>query len=414
MRAGIRMGMAALVFVVVSAGSAAPQDAPIDVVDARWTPWLGCWHLWEEQLDPGAQPRDDAPQIEQTSVCVTPAGNGVVLTAAVRDDVLVERRLIADGVQRPVDDGDCTGWKRSEWSRDGQRLFTSGEIKCADAPQRQVSGVSLMASTSSWVDIQLVSLGERQQLEVRRYAPTPPSAASNLPGAPASLSVEAADIVQARRASTEALVLLDVLDASEKTAPRVVESLLMETEPNLNLDSDAVIALDDAGISHNVIDLLVALSYPEHFVVQRRNGSGGWSGGAPGGFGGFGAYYDPIWYGDLYPYYVTPFGSRVWGTGYYPYFIGGYASPFLVLPSVDLDVASGSGRAYRNYGYTRVSPRVASPAQSGSGGSSGGTGGRRVGTGGSSGRGVATAGGGYSGGGGGATSTGSGRTAVPR
>ena len=409
------MGMAALVLVVVTASSAtASQDAPIETFDTRWTPWLGCWHLWEEQLDPGAQPRtdEDAPQIDQTSVCITPTGGGVTLTAALRNEVLVERLLIADGIQRQVDDENCTGWERSEWSIDGQRLFTSGEIKCADAPQRRVSGVSLLSSASRWVDIQLVTLGERQQLELRQYAP---SAAPNLPGAPANVSVDATEITQARRANTEALVLSDVIDASEKTSPRVIESLLTETEPNLNLDADAVIALDEAGISHNVIDLMVALSYPDHFVVQRRSRGGGWSARTPGGFGGFGGYYDPIWYGDLYPYYVTPFGSRVWGSGYYPYFIGGYASPFLVLPSVDVGVTSGSGRAHRDRGYTRVSPRVGSPVASGSSSSSGASGGGRAAS--AGGRGTASAGGGYSaggGGGGGSTSTGSGRRAVPR
>ena len=149
---------------------------------------------------------------------------------------------------------------------------------------------------------------------------------------------------------------------------------------------------------------LVALSYPNHFVVEQRSRGGGWS---SRGFGGFGRYYDPIWYGDLYPYYVTPFGSRAWGAGYYPYLIGASASPFVVLPA---DVETSSGRVFRDHGYTRVRPRVADSAQSvGSRGASGSTGGRRVGTSGGS-----ATGGGYRGGGGGTSSSGSGRTAVPR
>ena len=159
MRASIRMGLAALVFVGGGPSLAtASQDVPIDVADTRWTPWLGCWHLSEEQLAEWAQLRDDAPPIEYTSVCVAPTGDGVILTAAVRDDVLVSRRLIADGVKHPINDESCTGWERSEWSRDGQRLFTSGKVECADEPKRQVTGVSFMASTTNWVDIQLVTL----------------------------------------------------------------------------------------------------------------------------------------------------------------------------------------------------------------------------------------------------------------
>ncbi len=414
MRAYIQTGIAALVLIGVSAGpAAAAQNAPID---ARWMPWLGCWHLWEEQLDPTEQSQRDAPLIEQTSVCIAPIEDsstgetGVSLTAATRDDVLVERRLIADGTQRTINEEGCEGWDRSEWSHDGQRLFTSGEINCRDAPPRRVSGVSLMASPSSWVDIQLVSLGDRQQLEVRRYTPLAFAQTSGLPGAPSDLPVDPAEIRQARRESTETIVIRDVIDASQKTAPRVVEGLLIETEPNLHLNSEAVIALDDAGISHDVIDLLVALSYPGHFVVEQRNRGGGWS--SPG-FGGFGGYYDPIWYGDLYPYYITPFGSRAWGTGYYPYLLGASASPFVVLPA---DGSASAGRVIRNQGYTRVRPRAADTAQPSGRSGSGSTGGRRVGTsGGSSGGGAAT-GGGYRGGGnsGGGNSGGGGRRAVPR
>ena len=88
-----------------------------------------------------------------------------------------------------------------------------------------------MASPSSWVDIQLVSIGDRQQLEIRRYTPMALSETAGLPGAPANLLVEPAEIRQARRVSTEELVLVDVIDASAKTKARVVESLLIETEP---------------------------------------------------------------------------------------------------------------------------------------------------------------------------------------
>ena len=409
----VRTWMAALVLVVASTGtSAGAQNAS---ADARWMPWLGCWQLWEEQFDQSGQPEGEAPLIDQTSVCVAPTEDGpagVILTAATRADILVERRLIADGAQHRISDAECQGWDRSEWSRDEQRLFTSGEITCSDGPTRRVSGVSLMASPSSWVDIQLVSIGDRQQLEIRRYTPMALSETAGLPGAPANLLVEPAEIRQARRVSTEELVLVDVIDASAKTKARVVESLLIETEPNLQLDSAAVIALDDAGIGHDVIDLLVALSYPDHFVVERRSRSGGWSSPGFGGFGGFGGFYDPIWYDDLYPYYVTPFGSRAWGAGYYPYFIGASASPFVVLPSVDIESPS-SGRVYRTRGYTRVRPRTADAAQPG-GGATGSSGGRRVGTSGGSSRGGSATGGGYQGGGGGTTSSGSGRRAVPR
>ncbi len=402
------------------AGEASAQEPVADPVDeteldARWVPWLGCWQLWEEQFERADRLQNDHSIVGRTSVCVTPAEAGISLTALVGDQLLVERRLVADGAQREVDENGCRGWERNEWSADGHRLFTSGELRCGDSPTRTVRGVSIMSSTSSWVDIQFVRFGDREQLEVRRYSPMPVLDADRLLGSN-SLPVEPAEIRRARRASTETLALADVMEANEKTRPRVVEALLVETEPDLDIDSASLIALDDAGIDHGVIDLVVALSYPEHFVVERRDRGGSWSSGLSNSFGGFGGVYDPIWYGDLYPYYVTPLGARSWNRGYNPYLYGAAASPFVILPGGRVEQDS-PGRAYVGRGYTRVRPREVDLSgqvrQRGGAGSTGtrGTGASVGGT-----RGGTATSGGYTSGGasssGGGTS--SGRRAVPR
>ena len=340
----------ALVLSGGGAGEATAQDAGFD---SRWTPWLGCWQLWEEQFKDAEQLHDDRSIVGRTSVCMTPADTGVSLTAVVGDELLVERHLVADGTRREVREESCRGWEESRWSADGHRLFTSGEMQCDDSPTRTINGVSMMASASSWVDIQFVQFGDREQLEVRRYSPTP-----ILDGAVGRQDrpVDEAEIRQARRASAETPVLSDVMEASEKTRPRVVEALLVETEPDLDLDAASLIALDDAGIDHGVIDLVVALSYPEHFVVERRNRGGSWSSGLGNAYGGYGRAYDPIWYGDLYPYYVTPLGYRGWSRAYNPYLYGAAASPFVILPTAAAEQGASTARALPGRGYTRVRP----------------------------------------------------------
>ena len=201
----------------------------------------------------------------------------------------------------------------------------------------------------------------------------------------------------ARAAVTEALTVADVMEATAATAPPVVEALLVETKPRLDLDSDALIALDDAGVDTTVIDLMVALAYPERFRVERRDRGGGWSSG-----GGVGGCYDPIWYGNLYPYYITPFGATYWTSGYNPYLFGGATSPFVtVLAESDFD--DPTGRAVMGRGYTRV-VRV-QPSESG-----GTVTGRRAKRRGSSGGDVATS----SGSGGSSRGGGGSRVASPR
>ena len=409
----------------VSATAMFAEDAPVAVgeqalepLDARWVPWLGCWQLWEEQFEAGASALDEdiSALVGRTDVCVTPADEapGINLTALVGHDVLVERTLVADGTRREVREPNCMGWEESEWSADGKRLFTRAELRCGDQPVHTVDGVSLMTSVSTWVDIQIVDTGTREQIEVRRYTPVPPTERDALLGSTFVLPLDPGEIRQARRESAVSLTIADVMEASQKTPPRVVETLLVETEPQLVLDGAALIALDEMGINARVIDLLVALSYPERFVVERRDRGGSWSSGGLGGFGG--GVYDPVWYGDLYPYYIAPFGYRGWGGGYDPYLFWGAASPFVIVGGREGEDVSG--RAVNDRGYTRVrprdvtgAPRLARPrgGSSGSGSSGGGSTASSGSSGASSAGGATTSPGGYSRGG-----SSSGRRAVSR
>ena len=400
---------------LLSGGSAEAGQA--ESIDSRWVPWLGCWQLLEEEL--GAlddldafAPADQTDQRElreRTSVCVTPAGTGITITASEGERQLVVRRIVADGARHDVIEGDCRGWEQSSWSRDGHRLHTTAELQCSDLPTRRLSGLSLLRSASVWVDIQFVEVGQHQQLEVRRYAPGPADTEAGTPSDPA-LGIDASEILQARREIAEAPNLADIVEASHNTTPRLVEALLVETEPRLHLDSQALIGLDDAGIDHGVIDLLVAQSFPEQFVVERRDHGGAWSSRSGNGYNGFGRFYDPLWYSDLYPYYITPLGSRYWGGAYNPYLYGGaVASPFVIISEQGAEPPAGG--AVNGRGYTRVLPRATENRQAtGRRGATAGSSGGSTRTGSSDGsRGRAASPGGYSGG-----RSGAGRKAVPR
>lgn len=406
-------------------GAAPPTVAP----DARWLPWMGCWRLWEEQFE---QAPDGSELPDRMVVCLTADPDGARMTARAGDEVLVERTLAADGVRREVSDGECRGWERRDWSADGRRIYTSAEIRCGDdvAPVAR-SGMSLLSNPTTWVDVQVVNVEGQQHLEIRRYNPAPDTASST--GSAAAFD----DIRQARRVSSAPPGLAAVREAAAKADPRVVEAMLTETEPRLQIDRDTLVELDDAGIDTGVIDLLVALAYPERFVVERRRSGrsgGGWSS-TGGGFA-----YDPFSYGSAYPYYLTPFGyygyMRYGGpyggafSPYYGYPTFGGVNPFIRLGDGD---AAPRGGAVNGVGYTRVRERtaVANLGTAVPAGTTGGSstarrrgGGSTPNVGSSSGGGGATRGGysGRSGGssssspprGGSSSSGGGGRTAVPR
>lgn len=342
------------------AGPAAAEQS--DGVDRHWLPWLGCWQLSEEEFQSpdGTAPLElESQEVrERTSVCLTMNGPEVKMTVSEGDQLLVERAINANGTRRDIVDNECRGWEENRWSRDGHRLFTKSEIRCDDMPTRILSGISFLTSTSNWVDVQFVEMGDHQQLEVRRYNPSKSNTGGNIGGAlGTAAAIQSSAISQARRESAEPPDMADVMEASRSTAVRAVEALLVETEPQLPLNSNALVGLDDAGLNHDIIDLLVAQSFPDRFVIERRGRRGTWSSRQAGnfrGFGGFGGFYDPIWYSDLYPYYITPLGSRYWGGRYNPYFYGSTVmSPFVIIPNLQ-----GSARAVNGSGYTRVRPRT--------------------------------------------------------
>lgn len=399
----MRIMLSALCVTLLAVGLAAPAAAQnpaaapagVDDLDARWLPWMGCWRLAEERIGTADEGTESPEPME---VCITPAeeGRGAALTAHGDGEALLQRALVADGARRDVTEGDCAGWERREWSADGHRLFTRAEIRCGTEPPRRMSGISLLVNRSTWVDVQGVAIDDRRHVEIRRYRPAPADDAleARLPAAPRELR-------EARQAAAGPLTLAGVREATARADSHVVEALLTESEPKLPLDARTLIELDDAGVDGGVIDLLVALAYPEQFVVERRaGGSGGGGGGWGTGWGGYGGAYAPIYYsGAMYGMYAP------WGYGgywYSPYWNGygyrpGVGGPGVGVRSDGSVRSDGPTRVIDGRGFTRVQPRTAVARRNpdGGGGAGGGSGGARPRSGGSS----APSSGGWSGGG---------------
>jgi hypothetical protein len=194
---------------------------------------------------------------------------------------------------------------------------------------------------------------------------------------------------------------------------RALEAALVETGAGYDLNGSQVVELDNAGVPDSVIDLIVALSYPERFVVERTTGGGG--GGSTifmndpflvGWAFGYPSFYDDYYYS---PYYYSPFGYR---TSYGRFGFDGGGGIAVVAPAGPQP--SGTGRVVDGRGYTRVRPRETAVADTGSTvtrTSSTGAASAPAPAPASSGGSTASSGGGYSGGGGSADT---GRTAQPR
>lgn len=360
---GVR-GKVVLTIVVLGVLTAMPafaQTASTARFDSRWNPWLGCWRLFQENV--GEQNRSGASSM---MVCVQPSGTtGVTMTTTVEGKTILEQNIVADGTAQPVKESDCDGLQTSDWSRDGERLFTRVELQCAGRPKQVISGVTLMAK-GAWVDVQAVRDSDGDQdLRIRRYRRTSDQYAgvSGFIGTP--MSVE------------------DVIEASGKISSAALEATLDETGGRFNLNSAVLKQLADAGVSPNVIDLMVAQAFPGRFQVERApvyapsSNYGTSSMGSTNTTVFYGSqypspYYDPFYYNY---YYYSPFAyPYYWGSGYrynryygygnYGNYYNFYGSPTsIVVPGGTTGTAqpitgsgSGTGQVVNGRGYTRVRP----------------------------------------------------------
>ncbi len=384
--------LAVLVAAPVAAGqSGEPAQGPS--IDARWLPWVGCWRPAPQRSSDGS-----------LYLCVVPAGpNGARILTISGTQVVAEETIVPDGTDRQADDPSCRGSQRRAWSADGQRLYATAELNCDNQPARTVSGLSTLTAEGEWIDVQVVVSGTQERVRIRRHQRSddqPPDASL----IPSDVAARAATSPRGTR-----LTIANVIEASSLVAPRVLEALIFETRASFPIDSRQLISMDDAGVADEVIDVMVAFSFPEKFKVTRSAGASSWGGFDSGGleWGGMGVTAEYAW-----PWYLNPYYSYVgfpyWGVGgdyYYPGWgveVGG--GDGTVVPP------EPHGRVVNGRGYTQVlrAPEGGGQPTPRSGGNTSSTSGADGGS--SSGGTSSATSGGYSSGGGGD----SGRTAVPR
>jgi hypothetical protein len=343
---------------------AAPDQIQAGPADERWLPWLGCWELVGDAVD--------YRQVEDTGrrvVCIAPRldGLGVNLTTQLDDKVIAQNTVVADARPRGLAENDCSGEQTASWSADGRRLHSFVNAACAADAQRSLAGLSMLVEGGRWIELQSVSFdgGEHRELVVRQYDRLDNKATTALGFGTLSPAL-AAEAARARAAAAGPLDVDDVLEASETFAVEVVEAAILESNSTFALGSNELIRLADAGIEDRVIDLMVAISFPDRFVVDSGRSGGGGGGGAYGpmyvGFGGFvgyypscwGAYYSPFW-GPYGPGCDRYFYSPYYGYGSYrPPYYGGGGRP--IRPSVPPSGSLYGGKVINKRGYATVSP----------------------------------------------------------
>ncbi len=236
-----------------------PTASPRTGTDTRWQPWLGCWSA--------TPPRFVDLEAPPQQVCIVPAaGASAVDVVTVSGSTIVSReRIDANGEHRPSERDGCTGWESAEWSADMRRVYLLSEVTCTGGLKRTTTGLMVTAPNGDWIDIVGVSLQDRVGVRVLRHR-----AAAPLPMLPAEI---ASAVAVSPRESPALRTLLpvgdaEIIDASRHVNGAVIEAWLAESRQVFTLNAARLIKLADAGVDDRVLDVLVALSYPQAFSIK--------------------------------------------------------------------------------------------------------------------------------------------------
>jgi hypothetical protein len=299
--------------------------------------WVGCWEPWEDDGDSKAAfPRNQM-------VCLEPGPSPHLLTrrSVVDGWVVSVQTLRIDGSPLALSENGCEGWDRAQPSREGRRLYLQAEAVCDPGRRRHMSGAWMLLPHQRWLEIQVVRVENVLEVTVERRR----AVSTRRLGRPGAIPMA---VETERLAAAAPLTVEDVLEALAHVDPAVVEAMLFETRPSFAMRSSLLIELADNGVPERILDLMVAMSFPDHFVVADNTIR-------PAPAPEVGVPYD-YWYphyGFIYPYYHYGY--------WYPY-------PPVHHPRV--------GRVINGLGYTRVR-RSGPPSSSlgqggGAGGASGG------------------------------------------
>lgn len=328
----------------------APSMAQDQDVDSRWLPWLGCWEASEAP--------EDTPML-----CVSPlAGqDGVELSTWSGGELISSEIIQADGVLRDVSREGCEGFQEARFSDGAKRVYLKSQYVCEGGVERGGTGLLAFANPVEWLDIKVVEVAGNSVPMVLRYRPARGTRVEEA-GMTRILADRAMSVKAARIAASAPLTAHDLMEATDKVDPKALEALVAERGNDFDVSADFLVELANAGVSEEVIDLVVAVSYPERFTVTAGGPQVARSERARSAlpYGSYGyrtrwSFWDPFFFYD--PYYLG-YGYGM-NYGYSPFYSGfgwysGYYRPTTVVIGDRPDYEPRPhGRVISGRGYSR-------------------------------------------------------------
>ncbi|HSG49108.1 MAG TPA: hypothetical protein VLA43_14910, partial [Longimicrobiales bacterium] len=323
----------------------APASVQAQDVDSRWLPWVGCW----EVLSMGA---------EAQVVCIQPHEDDAAVAMNYADPDVEDLVLHADGTPRQVTQAGCEGEETATFSPDGRRIYIDARYVCDGGAEQVGTGLISMISEDEWIEIRSLSVDGEEVAWVQRYIQATPAAVQ----AAGETDLVNPDVIVARRLAARAPTLQTLAEVAFAVDAKVASAWIVESGYPFKLNGRQLLALADAGVEPEVIDVAVAVSNPDRFNIgpsgdptrqareARTRGPVGSYGFVPyfgRRFYNYGSVYSP--WGFMY----SPFGYNSYYDPYYAYNYGygGYRPTYLVV--TPRSGGDSGGRAVAGQGYTR-------------------------------------------------------------
>lgn len=309
-------------------------------VDSRWQAWIGCWAPVLAE-NTAAHPLGAAVR-----VCVAPApGSSAVEVTTINAGTVTHRTVIEANAQpRAVARDGCEGTETAWWSETGRRLYLRSSLTCADGTRRSSAGVLSFTEHRQWLDVRGLAInGGSSSIAVERFATVEAADSVSIPADVRSATpVRTPAAEYAAVAAASPLTLGDIAEVSTHLEAGVASAWLVERTRGLTLafNGKKLAALADHGVPAPVIDVAVALAYPDVFGIasdsreaQRRFGVQARASQAPtrAGYRGMpidALYYDPCFWSLDSWYYYGGYGRRYGACYPYGYYGYGYGSPY--------------------------------------------------------------------------------------
>ncbi len=336
--------LASLALAAVGTSGAAQAEAQARASNQEWAAYLGCWAPQDAQTEDGL-------------LCFADGAQGLEMLTVLDGEIAYREPFRTDGQPYDVEQDDCNGTESAWFSEDRKRLYTLSDVSCEGEAPRRTTGIISMPERGRWLDVRATEVNGATTAWSRWYRRASSRALEEAGGpATARAAIFGAGTPGVR--ARNSLEIADVVDASRNVHPKAVGAWIAEVGQEFRgLGADDLLRLDEEGVPEDVIDVVVAVSFPEHFSLgaeapDRETDDGIRRRKMGGRFGLYG--YDPYWgYNSFYGYGYSPFWGSSYGYSPLGYYGRWYGSGYGYVPVVvDVSPRRG-GRIVAGKGYQR-------------------------------------------------------------